>query len=153
MVEDGEEETIMHMYDLADMMSSEKLKYIYQEENEATKKFLIKTYVECLKTSTKGKKAYEYSYKLRKYFGSSDYRNLIELETDNLYNRISFPVDDVDKDSYYTCYNIMYVLYYSDADKFLRYCDKIKKECDNMSRHRIEVVVKEIMKSYERNGF
>lgn len=146
MVEDGEEETIMHMYDLSGTMSSEKLREIYQEENEATKKFLIETYVGYLKTSTKGKKAYEYSYKLRKYFSSSDYRNLIELETDNLYNRISFPVDDVDKDSYHTCYNIMYVLYYSDADKFLRYCDKIKKECDNMSRHRIEVVVKEITK-------
>ena len=65
---------------------------------------------------------------------------------DDLYNRISFPVDDVDEDRYHTCYNIMYVLYHSDAEKFLQYCEKIKEDCDNMSRHRIEVLVEEIVK-------
>jgi len=52
----------------------------------------------------------------------------------------------VDEDRYHTCYNIMYILYRSNADKFQNYCDKIKKECDNMSRHRIEVLVNEIIK-------
>ena len=62
------------------------------------------------------------------------------------YNRISFPVDNVDEDRYHTCYNIMYVLYHSDAEKFLQYCEKIKEDCDHMSRHRIEVLVEEIVK-------
>lgn len=64
-----------------------------------------------------------------------------------MYNKNSFPVDNVDEDRYHTCYNIMYVLYHSDAEKFLQYCEKIKEDCDNMSRHRIEVLVEEIVKN------
>ena len=67
----------------------------------------------------------------------------------NLYSflrKISFPVDNVDEDRYHTCYNIMYVLYHSDAEKFLQYCEKIKEDCDNMSRHRIDVLIEEIVK-------
>ena len=52
----------------------------------------------------------------------------------------------MDEDRYHTCYNIMYVLYYSDAEKFLQYCEKIKEDCDNMSRHRIDVLIEEIVK-------
>lgn len=141
----GQEENLMYTYDLFHM-SSGKLKEIYQEENEAVMKFIIEIYVECLKNTTHGKKAYDYSYKLRKYFDSSYYHELIMSETETLYNRISFPVDEVDEDRYHTCYNIMYILYRSNADKFQNYCDKIKKECDNMSRHRIEVLVNEIIK-------
>ena len=73
-----------------------------------------------------GDKAYEYSYKLRNNFDSSYYHDIIISEIDNLYNKISFPVDNVDEDRYHTCYNIMYVLYHSDAEKFLQYCEKIK---------------------------
>ncbi|MFR6385231.1 MAG: RloB family protein, partial [Lachnospiraceae bacterium] len=94
-----------------------------------------------------GKRAYEYSYKLRNNFDSSYYQDIIISEIDKLYNRISFPVDNVDEDRYHTCYNIMYVLYHSDAEKFLQYCEKIKEDCDHMSRHRIEVLVEEIVKN------
>ena len=52
----------------------------------------------------------------------------------------------MDEDRDHTCYNIMYVLYHSDAEKFLQYCEKIKEDCDHMSRHRIEVLVEEIVK-------
>ena len=116
------------------------------EENKEMMKFLIETYVGYLKKTTHGKKAYEYSYKLRNNFDSSYYHDIIISEIDNLYNKISFPVDNVDEDRYHTCYNIMYVLYHSDAEKFLQYCEKIKEDCDNMSRHRIEVLVEEIVK-------
>ena len=109
-------------------------------------KFLIETYVGYLKKTTHGKRAYEYSYKLRNNFDSSYYQDIIISEIDKLYNRISFPVDNVDEDRYHTCYNIMYVLYHSDAEKFLQYCKKIKEDCDHMSRHRIEVLVEEIVK-------
>ena len=37
---------------------------------------------------------------------------------------------------------IMYVLYEVDSNKFLQYCDKLNKESDHMSAHRIEVLVK-----------
>ena len=142
---DGKEEMLSYSYDLFHM-SSEKTKRIYQEENKEMMKFLIETYVGYLKKTTHGKKAYEYSYKLRNNFDSSYYHDIIISEIDNLYNKISFPVDNVDEDRYHTCYNIMYVLYHSDAEKFLQYCEKIKEDCDNMSRHRIEVLVEEIVK-------
>ena len=40
----------------------------------------------------------------------------------------------------------MYLLYHADKEKFLNYCTDIKKDCDKMSRHRIEVLSEEIMK-------
>lgn len=141
----GKEEILTYSYDLFHI-SSEKIKRIYQEENKEMMKFLIETYVGYLKKTTHGKKAYDYSYKLRNNFDSSYYHDIIISEIDNLYNRISFPVDNVDEDRYHTCYNIMYVLYHSDAEKFLQYCKKIKEDCDHMSRHRIEVLVEEIVK-------
>ena len=141
----GKEEILTYSYDLFHI-SSEKIKRIYQEENKEMMKFLIETYVGYLKKTTHGKKAYEYSYKLRNNFDSSYYHDIIISEIDNLYNKISFPVDNVDEDRYHTCYNIMYVLYYSDAEKFLQYCEKIKEDCDNMSRHRIDVLIEEIVK-------
>ena len=135
---------LSYSYDLFHM-SSEKTKRIYQEENKEMMKFLIETYVGYLKKTTHGKKAFEYSYKLRNNFDSSYYHDIIISEIDNLYNKISFPVDNVDEDRYHTCYNIMYVLYHSDAEKFLQYCEKIKEDCDNMSRHRIDVLIGEIV--------
>ena len=141
----GKEEILTYSYDLFHI-SSEKIKRIYQEENKEMMKFLIETYVGYLKKTTHGKKAYDYSYKLRNNFDSSYYHDIIISEIDNLYNKISFPVDNVDEDRYHTCYNIMYVLYHSDAEKFLQYCKKIKEDCDHMSRHRIEVLVEEIVK-------
>ena len=74
------------------------------------------------------------------------YHDVIMTNGDDLYNRISFPVDDVDEDRYHTCYNIMYVLYHLDAEKFLQYCEELKEDCDNMSRHRIDVLIEEIVK-------
>ncbi len=38
----------------------------------------------------------------------------------------------------------MYVLYHDDQDRFLTYCDEVKKKCDNMAVHRIDVLLKEI---------
>ena len=101
------------------------IKRIYQEENKEMMKFLIETYVGYLKKTTHGKRAYEYSYKLRNNFDSSYYQDIIISEIDKLYNRISFPVDNVDEDRYHTCYNIMYVLYHLDAEKFLQRKDLI----------------------------
>lgn len=141
----GKEEILTYSYDLFHILS-EKIKRIYQEENKEMMKFSIETYVKYLKNTTRGKKAYEYSYKLRNKLDSSYYHDVIMTNGDDLYNRISFPVDDVDEDRYHTCYNIMYVLYHLDAEKFLQYCEELKEDCDNMSRHRIDVLIEEIVK-------
>ena len=47
------------------------------EENKEMMKFLIETYVGYLKKTTHGKKAYDYSYKLRNNFDSSYYHDII----------------------------------------------------------------------------
>ena len=86
---DGKEEILSYSYDLFHM-SAEQIKRIYQEENKEMMKFLIETYVGYLKKTTHGKRAYEYSYKLRNNFDSSYYQDIIISEIDKLYNRISF---------------------------------------------------------------
>ena len=144
-VRDGKEEILTHSYDLFHM-SSDKVKIIYMEENENMKEFLIETYVEHLRITTHGEKAYQFSYKLRNYFSNSYYHEIIMTKVDQLYNKTSFPVGDVDQNRYHICYNIMYLLYHADKEKFLNYCTDIKKDCDKMSRHRIEVLSEEIMK-------
>lgn len=63
------------------------IKRIYQEENKEMMKFLIETYVGYLKKTTHGKRAYEYSYKLRNNFDSSYYQDIIISEIDKLYYR------------------------------------------------------------------
>lgn len=144
-IRDGKEEILTYSYDLFHM-SSDKVKRIYREENENMKEFLIETYVEHLKNTTHGEKAYQFSYKLRNYFSNSYYHEIIMKKVDRLYNKRSFPVGDVDQNRYHTCYNIMYILYHADKEKFRNYCTDIKKDCDKMSVHRIEVLSEEIMK-------
>lgn len=119
-VRDGKEADVSYLYELSHM-SSDKTKKIYQEEIENMKKFLIETYVEYLQNTTHGEKAYEYSRKLRNYYGDSFYHDIIVSESKKLYNENSFPISEVDEEQYFTCRNIMDILYRSDGEKFLQY--------------------------------
>lgn len=145
-VRDRKEADVSYLYELSHM-SSDKTKKIYQEEIESMKKFLIETYVEYLQNTTHGKKAYEYSRKLRNYYGDSSYHDIIVSESKKLYNENSFPISEVDEEQYFTCRNIMDILYRSDGEKFLQYCDDLKEKCDNMSKHRIETLLGQIVKN------
>lgn len=147
MVLEGKEEVLNYGYDLFNL-SSEKVKKIYSEENLSMKNFVVKTYIEYLQKVTSGRQAFEYSYKLRKYFDNSFYRETVKELSVCLYNSKSFPIDEMDDERYHTCYNIMYVLYHSDEDKFFRYCDELKLKCDHMSGYRLEDLVKELIKGY-----
>lgn len=129
-------------------LSSKKIKQLYSEEIENMRKEMVKICIRCLQKTTRGKEAYEYSYKLRGYSKSTFYRDFIKEFIECLYNRKSFPVDEIDETQYHTCYNIMYVLHEIDSEKFLHYCDELSKECDHMSVHRVDVLVKEIIKGY-----
>lgn len=144
---EGKEEILSYGYDLFHL-SSEKVKRIYSEENLSMKSFVIKTYVEYLQKVTNGKQAFDYSYKLRKYFDNSFYEDIVKELSGSLYNSRSFPIGEMDEERYHICYNIMYVLYHADEDIFLRYCDELKQKCDHMSAHRLEDLVKEIIKGY-----
>lgn len=106
----------------------------------------VRHYVDYLKETTKGGEAFEYSYKLREYSRNFYYRDIIKESADELYNRKSFPVDEIDSQQYHTCYNIMSVLYHFSPDKFCEYTDKLIKNCDKMSAYRMDVLIKEIKK-------
>lgn len=129
-------------------LSSSKIEQLYTEEIENIRGLMIRNYIEYLQRTTKGKEAYEYSYKLKDCFKSIFYKDIIKKYAECLYDRKSFPVDEIDETQYHTCYNIMYVLHEIDSDKFLYYCNELNKECDHMSAHRIDVLVKEIIKEY-----
>lgn len=107
----GKEEILSYGYDLFHL-SSEKVKRIYSEENLSMKSFVIKTYVEYLQKFTNGKQAFDYSYKLRKYFDNSFYEDIVKELSGSLYNSRSFPIGEMDEERYHICYNIMYVLYH-----------------------------------------
>ena len=142
----GNEDVLGYSYDLWHL-ESEKVKEIYIEETNIVRKEIIKNYVDYLKKSTKGKQAFEYSYKLRKYFENSYYRDIIKESIGVLYNRQAFPVDEIDSEQYHTCYNIMSVLYHINHEELLKYCDELSKKCDKMSAHRMNSLVEEIIKA------
>lgn len=147
MIQSGDEQILDYGVILFHL-SSEKIKRIYSEEIERMRKEMVKNCIIFLQKTTRGKEAYEYSYKLRDYSKSTYYRDYIKESIECLYDRKSFPVDEIDETQYHTCYNIMYVLHAIDSDRFLSYCDELTKKCDHMSAHRTDILVKEIIKEY-----
>lgn len=144
-VKKGNEDILGYSYDLWHL-EAEKVKEIYEEERNAVRKMVIQHYVDYLKETTKGKMAFEYSRKLREYCENNYYKEIIKENIDKLYNRKSFPVDEIDSVQYHTCYNIMSVLYHINQDRFLEYSDELSKQCDNMSAHRMDVLIREIIR-------
>lgn len=142
---EGHEEILSYDYDLWHT-ESEIAKSAYLETRDIVKKEIIVKFIAYLSVNTKDKQAYDFSYRLRKCFQSSFYRDIVKEHAEKLYNKNSFPVGSIVDNQYHTCYNIMYVLYHLDSTKFLEYCDELVKECDKMSAHRIDVLVKEITK-------
>lgn len=114
-------------------------KLIQEIKNE-----LVNLYVQYLSENTHSDIAYQYSYNLQKFISNSYYKDALSGKVEKLYNRKSFPIDDVTETQYHTAYNIMYVLYIENKEKFLQYCDEIKNTCDHMASHRIDVLLKEI---------
>ena len=139
------EDILGYSYDLWHL-EAEKVKEIYEEERNAVRKMVIQHYVDYLKETTKGKMAFEYSRKLRENCANNYYKEIIKENIDKLYNRKSFPVDEIDSVQYHTCYNIMSVLYHINQDRFLEYSDELSKQCDNMSAHRMDVLIREIIR-------
>lgn len=105
---------------------------------------LVRLYVQYLSEDTHGDLAYDYSYNLRNFMNNSYYKKAVSGNIDELYNKKSFPIDDVTETQYRTSYNIMNVMYMENRERFLQYCNELKKSCDHMARHRIDVLLKEI---------
>ena len=142
---EDEAELLNYDFDLSHISSS-KVKSVYLEERNSMKYFLVKHYVEFLKNSTQGKKAFDYAFKLRKCFDNYYYKKIVKSMAEELYDKKSFPLDEMNEERYHTCYNIMYVLYHTDNEKFLQYCEQLKQDCDKMAAHRLGVLKKEIVK-------
>lgn len=140
---EGKESVLSYDHDLFHM-SSEELKKMYSEVINVERKYMIEFWVNYLKKDTSSKKAYEYSYKLRRYLEGATYRDIIKEFDDELYNKNSFPIDDMCDEKEHSCYNIMKILYESDKNKFSNYCDHIFLTCDEMAKHRIENILREI---------
>lgn len=141
----GEEEVLSYNVD-SWRLSSEEVKRVYAEEREELRRWMMRNYIEYLTETTKGQKAYEYSYKLKQYWNHPFYRDMIKEMSEVLYNEKSFPVGDISIEQYDTCYNIMYVLFHIDKDRFLKYCEKISKGYDRMSAYRMKKQIEEIAK-------
>ncbi len=124
-------------------IQSQTHKNIVKQLNETIKIEAVKAYIEYLSLNTEGEQAYQYSYFLRN-FSNSSLKDAISGNIDTLYNEKSFPIHNVTEGKYRTSYNIMYVLYHDDKDRFLAYCDDVKKECDNMAAHRIDVIISKL---------
>lgn len=142
---EGKEETLSYSYDLFNI-SSQAIKEIYKKETITAREFLINTYIDHLEKTTRGKKAFQYSYKLRKYYAIEDYKDIIEVLIMQLLNKKSFPVGMIDDLQYQTCYNIMYLLYHINPKAFEEYCIKLKTECDRISCYRIDLRIEDIKK-------
>ena len=142
-IQNGEEK-ILDYDSIIFHLSSKKIAEVYSEEVIKMRGNVIETYMMYLQETTKGNKAYDYSYKLKQNFESCYYRDIIIGSVEYLYNRNSFPVGEIDETQYYTCYNIMYILYKIDEYKLSHYCDELVKECDCMSSHRVKVILEKL---------
>ena len=143
MVSEGNENVLVYSFDIFGI-SSDRVKQIYQNICAKKREELIDTFIDHLNNSTSDRKAFEYSYNLRKYYDNVFYKNIIEEKSDKLYSLKSLPIDDMNEDKYYTCYNIMSILYQIDNEQFLKYCDGIS--CDKMANYRIKQLVEKIVR-------
>lgn len=125
-------------------IQSQTNKNVVEEVLEIVKNEMIREYVKYLSGNTHGDRAFQYSYELRKFAENYYYKDIISKNIDALYNEKSFPIKNVTKQQYSTSYNIMHVLYHEDKEKFLSYCNEVKTRCDNMARHRINLLLEEI---------
>lgn len=128
-------------------IQSQTNKSIINVAMQTAKKKTITEYIKYLSGHTHGEQAFQYSYTLRKFMDNTCFKDVISHNINILYNEKSFPIHDVTEQQYRTTYNIMYVLYHENKDKFLAYCDKVKTRCDNMATHRINVILEEITKA------
>lgn len=125
-------------------IESQTNKSIITEVNETVKNRVINEYIRYLSENTYGEQAYQYSYTLRKFMDNTFFKNAISGNVDVLYNEKSFPVYSITELQYRTTYNIMYILYHENKDRFLDYCNELKTRCDKMAAHRINLLLKEI---------
>ena len=99
--------------------ATEKIRNIYDEVLIHTKKEIIRTYIEKLGDS-------------------------LDEEIDSLYQRGSFPVDNMSKTKKMVCYNVLTLLYLHDKEKLEKCYNSLKSDFSKMGIKRTEDILKEI---------
>lgn len=125
--------------------ATKKVRDIYEEVLKQTKKEIIRTYIEKLGGILDEEIAYEYSYWLKEWYtGTLEMHRYIDEEIDPLYQRNSFPVDNMSKTKKMVCYNVMTLLYLHDKEKLEKCYNSLKSDFSKMGIKRTEDILKEI---------
>ena len=125
--------------------ATEKIRNIYDEVLIHTKKEIIRTYIEKLGDSLDEEIAYEYSYWLKDWYtGTMEMHRYIDEEIDSLYQRGSFPFDNMSKTNKMVCYNVLTLLYLHDKEKLEKCYNSLKSDFSKMGIKRTEDILKEI---------
>ena len=145
-VSSGHDMILSYDADVLDSLSGE-MKEIYNKVRAIVREEWIVSYLDDLcDLAMPDRKAFEYSYTLRKCYEDNEDKKILQKHLDKLYNVKFFPVTNMSDDKRDTCYNVMSILYRADRDRFLKYCDGI--ECDRMAQYRMDKLVEEIKRNY-----
>ncbi len=145
-VSKGHETLLSYEADVLDIRS-EKIKEIYNKVRAIVREEIVVSCINHLCSSAiSDRKAFEYSYELKKWYENNEGKEILQKHINKLYNIKFFPVKDMSDDKRFACYNVMSILYREDSDRFLEYCGGI--ECDRMAKYRIEKLVEEIVRNY-----
>lgn len=114
---------------------------VYEEDKTSVKKKLIEHMMDYILNCTNTKTAEEYAWNLRRYYEDGTYKVYIEDEIERMYDKRFFPIGDIDFGRFRVCEEIMFILYCNNRERFMRYCNELKKQSDRMSGYRIDLII------------
>lgn len=125
--------------------ATQKVREIYDEVLKRAKCRLVQDYIEYLFEKTNDETAQKYSGQLRDWYtDSTDIGKYIEDNLERLFTENSFPVFGMNDCKYYTCCNIIKMLYQKDSEHFVERYKELKTSFDRMSIYRTEMILREL---------
>jgi len=115
---------------------SDTIREITREFNEEE----IKRYVDDLYKSMYGPNAVENSNQLRMLYESGDLSESTRQYCWKLLRDASFPIDNMTREKYNACYNVLYILRKMDQSRYDKFVDELLQRCDKMAAYRIKVI-------------
>ena len=125
--------------------ATQTVREIYNEVLKRAKCRLVQDYIEYLCEKTNDETAWKYSGQLRDWYtDSTDIGKYIEDNLERLFTEKSFPVFGMNDCKYYTCCNIIKMLYQKDSEHFVERYKELKTSFDRMSIYRTEMILREL---------
>jgi len=125
--------------------ATQTVREIYDEVLKRAKCRLVQDYIEYLCEKTNDETAWKYSGQLRDWYtDSTDIGKYIEDNLERLFTEKSFPVFGMNDCKYYTCCNIIKMLYQKDSEHFVERYKELKTSFDRMSIYRTEMILREL---------